>query len=117
MDMVSRNDRNEIFAVGHVPLPLVEAGKWKNKCQRRAAVSTSGSVMTARQRGADSTADCRTTGRSIRAGVPFVYFGVEDHPDYHEPSDTREDRINPAFFRGAVDIILEAIRTFDARLP
>ena len=22
------------------------------------------------------------------AGIPFVYFGVEDHPDYHKPTDT-----------------------------
>ena len=20
-------------------------------------------------------------------GIPFVYFGVEDHPDYHRPTD------------------------------
>ncbi len=27
------------------------------------------------------------------AGVPFLYFGVLDHPDYHRPSDTA-DKIN-----------------------
>jgi Zn-dependent M28 family amino/carboxypeptidase len=24
------------------------------------------------------------------AGIPFLYFGVEDHPDYHKPSDTAD---------------------------
>lgn len=26
--------------------------------------------------------------------IPFVYFGVDDHPDYHRPTDTA-DKINP----------------------
>jgi hypothetical protein len=24
------------------------------------------------------------------AGIPFLYFGVEDHPDYHKPTDTAD---------------------------
>jgi Zn-dependent M28 family amino/carboxypeptidase len=49
------------------------------------------------------------------AGIPFVYFGVEDHPDYHRPTDTA-DRIDPRFFGDVADMIVEAVRTFDARL-
>ena len=25
-----------------------------------------------------------------RAGIPFLYFGVADHPDYHRPTDTAD---------------------------
>ena len=32
-------------------------------------------------------------------GIPFVYFGVEDHPDYHQPTDDVA-RIDPEFFLG-----------------
>jgi hypothetical protein len=46
------------------------------------------------------------------AGVPFVYFGVEDHGDYHKSSDTA-DRIDPRFFGGTADMIVDAVRTFD----
>ena len=50
------------------------------------------------------------------AGVPFVYFGVEDHADYHRPTDTA-DKINRDFYGSTVDMIVEAIRTFDRKLP
>lgn len=46
------------------------------------------------------------------AGIPFVYFGVEDHKDYHKPTDDPET-LTPAFFGGAVATIEEAIRILD----
>ena len=51
-----------------------------------------------------------------QAGIPFVYFGVEDHQDYHQPTDTA-DRINPDFFAKAAGVILDALRALDAGLP
>ncbi len=48
------------------------------------------------------------------AGIPFVYFGVEDHPDYHQASDTFET-INQQFFLDAVETVKQAILGFDAR--
>jgi hypothetical protein len=50
-----------------------------------------------------------------RAGIPFVYFGVEDHKDYHKPSDDPET-LTPAFFGNAVGTILEAVRRLDRSL-
>jgi hypothetical protein len=44
-----------------------------------------------------------------------VYFGVEDHPDYHKPSDTA-DRIDPGFFGDVADLIVDALTTFDATI-
>ena len=49
-------------------------------------------------------------------GIPFVYFGVEDHPDYHRPTDDAE-RIDPAEYVAAVRTILMALRELDAALP
>jgi Zn-dependent M28 family amino/carboxypeptidase len=48
------------------------------------------------------------------AGVPFVYFGVEDHPDYHQASDTFET-INQQFFLDAVETVKQTILTFDRK--
>jgi hypothetical protein len=42
-----------------------------------------------------------------------VYFGVEDHQDYHQPTDTA-DRINPDFFAKAAGVTLDALRALDA---
>ena len=49
---------------------------------------------------------------------PYRYrrdFGVEDHPDYHQPTDTA-DRIGPRFFGDAADMVIEAMLAFDAQL-
>ena len=46
------------------------------------------------------------------AGIPFVYFGVEDHQDYHKPSDDPET-LTPKFFGGAVTVIEAALRAVD----
>jgi Zn-dependent M28 family amino/carboxypeptidase len=50
------------------------------------------------------------------AGIPFVYFGVEDHEDYHRPTDDFE-RVDPAELTAAVRTILMAVRALDAALP
>jgi len=47
--------------------------------------------------------------------IPFVYFGVEDHPDYHRASDEFE-RIDPRFFLNAVRTILDSVLAFDLLL-
>ena len=49
-------------------------------------------------------------------GIPFVYFGVDDHPDYHRPTDDVE-RIDPADFLSSARTILIALRALDAALP
>ena len=45
-------------------------------------------------------------------GVPFVYLGVEDHADYHRPSDTA-DRVDPAVFARAAEIIRATVEILD----
>jgi Zn-dependent M28 family amino/carboxypeptidase len=49
------------------------------------------------------------------AGVPFVYFGVEDHPYYHQPTDDPET-IPVDFFARSTATILRAVEILDAEL-
>ncbi|MSR20130.1 MAG: M20/M25/M40 family metallo-hydrolase [Gemmatimonadetes bacterium] len=49
-------------------------------------------------------------------GIPFVYFGVEDHPDYHRPTDDFE-RVDPGEYVASVRTILLGLRALDAALP
>jgi hypothetical protein len=42
------------------------------------------------------------------AGIPFVYFGVEDHPDYHKPTDTA-DKIPRKFYQEASELVLDVV--------
>ena len=46
------------------------------------------------------------------AKIPFVYFGVEDHADYHKPTDTA-DQINRGFFVDVAETILDAVLALD----
>ena len=48
-----------------------------------------------------------------RAGVPFLYFGVEDHAGYHRPSDT-PDALTVPFFVAAVETVYRTLRLLDA---
>jgi hypothetical protein len=49
------------------------------------------------------------------AGIPFLYFGVEDHPDYHRPTDVFAN-INQDFYVKAVDAILRVLLELDRDL-
>ena len=48
-------------------------------------------------------------------GVPFLYMGVDYHPDYHRPSDDFE-RITPAVFASAADLAIAGFRALDKAL-
>jgi len=47
--------------------------------------------------------------------IPFIYFGVSDHPDYHRPTDTF-DRINHPFFINYIHFIVDFITVADSDL-
>tara|TARA_R110001592_G_scaffold35475_3_gene120653 strand:- start:1350 stop:2336 length:987 start_codon:yes stop_codon:yes gene_type:complete len=48
--------------------------------------------------------------------IPYIYFGVEDHKDYHKSTDTFEN-INKSFYLDAVRLVIEAIEAYDSYLP
>lgn len=48
-------------------------------------------------------------------GVPFLYFGVEDHADVHQPTDTAE-RIDARFFAASAETVLSALIAADGTL-
>jgi hypothetical protein len=50
-----------------------------------------------------------------REKIPFIYFGVPDHKDYHRDTDTFET-INNDFYIESVKIIIQAIENLDEYL-
>ena len=44
--------------------------------------------------------------------IPFLYFGVEDHKDYHQPTDDYEN-IQPGFYIEAVKAIMAVFEKID----
>jgi Zn-dependent M28 family amino/carboxypeptidase len=115
LDMVSRSSRNEIYAAGTYHSPWLAS--ILDEVRMRAAVTVlyGHDRPPAEGRGLDDWTHLSDHGPFHDAGIPFVYFGVEDHADYHRPTDTA-DRIDPRFFGDAADLIVEALRAIDARV-
>jgi hypothetical protein len=111
-DMVSRNDRNEIFAAGTYQTPALKP--FVDEVQGRTPVKIlfgHDRPMTKAGMVEDWTMQS-DHGVFHQAGVPFLYFGVEDHPDYHQPTDTA-DKIDPTFFGNVADLLVDAVVTAD----
>ena len=47
--------------------------------------------------------------------LPFLYLGVDYHPDYHRPSDDFE-KITPAVFQNSTELAIAAFRALDRSL-
>jgi hypothetical protein len=115
LDMVSRNDRNEIFAAGTYQSP------WLKPLLQDVQQHSGVKILFGHDRPIHKAGSVEDwTDQSDHAafaehGVPFVYFGVEDHDDYHQPTDTA-DRIDPRFFGDAADMVVEAVKTIDAKI-
>jgi hypothetical protein len=114
MDMIGRNDANELYVAGthHYPqlLPFV---------QRIAATAEVRLIPGHDTPNPANPSDDWTLlsdhGAFHEVGIPFLYFGVEDHPDYHRPTD-RMEGIQPGFYNRAVRTVLSALRLLDAEL-
>jgi len=50
-----------------------------------------------------------------REKIPFLYFGVEDHKDYHRPTD-KYATINTTFYIEVVKVIIQSIENLDIYL-
>ena len=112
LDMVSRNDKREIFVAGtyHYPdlkKPLEEVAK-------RAPITVlfGHDKPVAVAGGVEDWTNQSDHGPFHAAKIPFVYFGVEDHADYHKPTDTA-DKINRGFFVDVAETILDAVIALD----
>jgi len=62
--------------------------------------------------GSDNWTTASDHGPFHQAGIPFLYFGVEDHPDYHRASDTA-DTVDPVWYDASVETILGVVRALD----
>ena len=112
LDMVSHSERGELYASGtyHYPSlkPLVE------RVAARARVKLLLGHDRPEPKGEDWTMQSDHQAKKSEK-IPFIYFGVEDHKDYHRPSDDF-GTITQEFFVRATETILDAVETFDKNL-
>ena len=112
LDMIGRGDKNQLFAVGtrytpELKSPVEEAAKGSR-------IIVGFGHDTPGVPGEQDWTQSSDHGPFHTAGRPFLYFGVEDHADYHRPSDTA-DKIPRQFFVEATTVILETINSLANR--
>lgn len=112
LDMISRNVHQELYAAGtyHYPYlkPLIE-----KVSEGRNPKLLFGHDQPEMGRG-DWTLSSDHAQFHLN-GIPFIYFGVEDHEDYHRETDTF-DRIDQKFYVAAVQLILDVLISLDKNL-
>ncbi|HEY8571444.1 M20/M25/M40 family metallo-hydrolase [Phenylobacterium sp.] len=113
LDMVGRGDKDELYVAGasHYPFlkPRLEA--LATRARVKLKLGHDGPPWT----GHEDWTHQSDHAAFHAAKVPFAYFGVEDHPDYHKPTDHFE-KIPAAFYRRSVATLVEAARMFDREL-
>ena len=107
-DMVGRGDKNELYVAGPGRWPaLLPPAK---EAASRAAITVKFGHDTGG--GQDDWTQQSDHGPFHAAGIPFVYLGVEDHADYHRPTDTA-DKIPARFLGGVAAFVLDLLATLD----
>jgi hypothetical protein len=112
-DMVARQDGGALWVAGtsHTPplRSLVERVAATARIPVRLGHDTPGGKP------GDDWSASSDHGAFHARGIPFLYLGVEDHPDYHQPGDDA-DKVDPAFFGAVVEVMQALVREADARL-
>ncbi len=112
LDMVSRSDKNEIYVGGTSKRsdlkPLVQ------QAATRSSVTLKYGHDSLFSHG-DNWTDSSDHAAFHEAGIPFLFFGVEDHPDYHHLGDIFE-HIPQAFFAKTASLIVDTAAVLDQHL-
>ena len=108
MDMISRSDKKKLFVIGtsenKMLKPLITDYMHSNNIKLIAGHDGFD--------GLENWTYASDHANFQRKGIPFLYFGVEDHKDYHKPTDDY-DNIHPEFYIEAVKTIISVFEKID----
>lgn len=110
LDMISRIDKGELWAVGTYQFPALRAPL--EAAARGSKVTLLFGRDTPQDTGRNHWVELSDQEPFYKAGIPFVFFSVDDHADYHEPTDDPE-RIPVPFYEAGVELIAQALWGFD----
>ncbi len=111
MDMIAQNTVNELYAAGTYHYPSLKSILEK---------AETGDVQLlfghdSPDLGYNDWTSASDHGPFHAKGIPFVYFGVEDHDHYHKATDEFET-IPQEFYKKSVQVILNAVIALDQSL-
>ena len=111
-DMLSKNAKGELYASGATPWPILKP--------RLDAIAAVAPVKLLQGHDSGKLDQDDWTNQSdhyafAQKKIPWVYFGVEDHPEYHKPTDDFAT-IPQDFFKASGATVVAACRLFDDEL-
>lgn len=110
MDMVSHNDKGELYACGTLKYPQLKPALVNLSKEIKVILGHDDPKS-----GIDDWTNQSDQSAFNNKSIPFIYFGVEDHKDYHKATDEFKN-INPDFFVKASNAILEFTKRIDRQL-
>lgn len=108
LDMVGRNDNNELYVVGTNLYTQLQPAIEGLELPENFKLLTGHDGLDDKQSWVFSS----DHGPFHREKIPFLYFGVEDHKDYHKPTDDFEN-IQPEFYAKAVTAVIAVLEKLD----
>lgn len=109
MDMISHNDKGELYAVGTFKYPQLKRFVTSTNPNLKLLLGHDDPKL-----GHDDWTNQSDQGAFNAKNIPFLYFGVEDHKDYHKATDEFKN-INQTFYIDAVKAIQEVILNIDTQ--
>ncbi|MEP6834220.1 MAG: M28 family peptidase [Gemmatimonas sp.] len=110
LDMVSRQDGGALWVAGLSHYPFLRDIVVPVAAQSRVKIHLGHDTKDLKP--GDDWTNSSDHGAFHSKGIPFLYLGVEDHPDYHKAGD-EVGKIDPVFYRGVVDFSEQLVRAVD----
>lgn len=110
LDMIGQNDKNELYACGTYHYTQLKQYILSKNNKPQIILGHDDPKL-----GHNDWTNQSDHFSFHQKNIPFVYFGVEDHKDYHQATDDYEN-INQIFYTHSVNAILSIIKNIDEKI-
>ncbi|MFC4211124.1 M28 family peptidase [Pedobacter lithocola] len=107
MDMISHSDKGELYVCGTFKYPALKKYVDTNRKDIKVILGHDDPKL-----GHDDWTNQSDQGAFNAKNIPFLYFGVEDHKDYHKATDEYQT-ITQQFYSNAADAVLQVVKNVD----
>jgi Zn-dependent M28 family amino/carboxypeptidase len=107
MDMISHSDKAELYVCGTFKYPELKKYVVNNNPKIQVLFGHDDPKL-----GHDDWTNQSDQGAFNAKNIPFLYFGVEDHKDYHKATD-EYPTITKEFFSHAASTVLDVVKNLD----
>lgn len=107
MDMISHSDKGELYVCGTFKYPNLKKHIDTTRKNIKVILGHDDPKL-----GHDDWTNQSDQGAFNAKDIPFLYFGVEDHKDYHKATD-EYSTITKQFFSNAANAVLDVVKSID----